>query len=259
MGNIRKYLSLGILLIVIASAGCTGPSNEVTQEAEVTQTELTFFIGSCMAPAVAEMLEVFYAQNPGVNVTLVTRSSEVLIRNIGEWEEGDVFMAGAGSFAEEAIELGYMESYSPVSDHKTVMIVPKGNPLGLKTLEDITDDNIRVIMSTGKMVLTAVEETDVYEEIMDNHVFIEETKCSRMPQSVDEGLADVAIACLPSANRVDGVEYIEVPELNRPDIIPIGVLEFSENKELAQKFVDIVVSDFGKSEMEKHGFGPLEG
>jgi molybdate transport system substrate-binding protein len=144
------------------------------------------------------------------------------------------------------------------------MIVPKGNPLGLKSLEDLTDDDIRVIIGSldlgmGRMCVNAIGDTDVYEEITDNYVFIEETKCIRIPQSVDEGLVDVALGCMPSSYRVDGVEFIEVAELNRSEIIPIGVLEFSENKELAQKFVDIAASDFGKSVMEKHGFEPLEG
>ena len=53
----------------------------------------------------------------------------------------------------------------------------------------------------------------------------------------------------------DKTEVVKIPENeNIIKTIPIGVLTFSENKEYARGFVDLVTSAEGRAIYEKYGF-----
>ena len=70
------------------------------------------------------------------------------------------------------------------------------------------------------------------------------------------GTADASIIWKASlAGTENKTDIIEIPkEQNIIKVIPIGTLTFSENKDMAKKFVDFVTSDKGKAVFEKYGF-----
>jgi len=56
----------------------------------------------------------------------------------------------------------------------------------------------------------------------------------------------------------DQVQIIEIPEnLNLLAAYPIAIVEGSQNSELAQDWIDLVLSDEGQAVLEKHGFIPV--
>jgi len=56
----------------------------------------------------------------------------------------------------------------------------------------------------------------------------------------------------------DQVQIIEIPEnLNLLAAYPIAIVEWSQNSELAQDWIDLVLSDEGQAVLEKHGFIPV--
>ena len=62
-------------------------------------------------------------------------------------------------------------------------------------------------------------------------------------------------------NGVDAkdIEVISIPqEQNAIDKVPVCVLSFTKNPELAQAFVDFVKSDEGRAIFVKHGFKTIE-
>lgn len=257
--GLKKTLPLLIFTLIITLFSlCLTPPEEV-----VKGKELTLYVGSCMGGAIKELANDFMADHPGITITVVAKGSAALLDDIGDVERGDVFMPGEESFTQDAIELGYIDSYFPVANHKLTVIVPEGNPMGISHLEDLTDDSVRVVaggdeIAMGRMWTKAGGGTQTFEDIIDNYVYVEESKCSRIPKAVAGGQADVGISCVASSLKVDGVEYIGVQEFSEHSfIIPIGVLKFSEDEELAQDFVDFVTSDYGREIMAKHGFEAL--
>lgn len=246
------------LIFLLLSSLCLTSS---TDQEEIT--ELTFYAASCMAGSAQELVSDFEAMNPRVKISVVSKGSGTLFDNIAEWQRGDVFMPGEESFAIQAVEEGYMESYTPVAYHTLTLIVPEGNPGGITDLEDIINDDVRVVgggldTAMGRMCADAIGGTKIYEEILDNYVYLEETKCSGIPLAVTDDQADVGISCYASADRVEGVEVIEIRDfMEHSSIIPIGVLKFSEEEELAAKFVDFVTSRTGKEIIKGHGFDPV--
>ncbi len=56
----------------------------------------------------------------------------------------------------------------------------------------------------------------------------------------------------------DQVEVIEIPQnLNVIATYPIAVMEGSPNPELAQRWVDLVLSDEGQRVLKRYGFEPV--
>ena len=171
-------------------------------------------------------------------------------------------MPGEESFAKQAVDKKYMDAYTLIAYHSLAVIVSDENEKGIKSLKDITDDNIRVVVGDSgtameRMMLELIGETPIFGEIRDNYVYLHNSKCSRIPEAVAEKQADVGISCNASALRVKGVHAIDIPEFSNNFKIPIGVLKFSKDEELAQSFVEFVKSDTCRDILEKHGFGHI--
>lgn len=247
-----------ILVLLVSMSLCLGTQEEVKGD-----TVLTVYVGACMTGALSELASDFEAQNPGVDVAIIAKSNVNLIEILHEFKEGDVFIPDDGVVADEAFEAGYLKSYEDVATSRLSIVVQEGNPFGITTLEDLTNDEIRVVIgrddnAMGIALNEILGDSTVLSEIKDNYVCVEESKCGALPAAILNGDVDAAITCSPSALRTEGLEVIDVPELEGVKFrVTVGVLEFSKNKDLAQKFADRVASQEGKDILLEYGYDPL--
>ncbi len=248
---------LAIILVVIIASGCI-------QEEIKEEESLLVYSSNCMKRPMTEIGQIF-EQRQGIKVEYVFGGSGPIWRKIGEWERGDVFISGSESYAEMAKEKGYFETYSLVAYHTQVIIVPKDNPANINSLHDLTNDSVRMgigdhrVTAMGKQALKIFENANMTEEIHDNYVVLLESDCADIVPTLLKGKTDAAINCIPSTRGFeDRVAIIGIPEdVNEIKRIPIGVLTFSEDKDNANRFVSLVVSDEGKAVFEKYGFEPI--
>ncbi len=260
--TLNRLLIFGGLFILLL-IGFLFLFRNISHEEILKEKKLMVYVGSCMMNPIKVIVGEFSRSHPEVDITVVAKGSGMLMNNIRDWERGDIFMPGEESYAKEAIDLGYMDSYTPIANHKLTVIIQKGNPKGIASIEDITDDSIRVVaggkkIAMGRMFIETIGPSPNYNKILDNHMYAEETKCTRISKSVASNLTDVGITCLASSLRVAGVDHIDIKELSdHPFIIPVGILKFTNEREAAQQFIDLVTSEFGKGIMEQHGFPPI--
>ncbi len=260
--NYNIFFVIGGLAVLLLS-GALFFFSQSTNEKAVEEKQLMVYVGSCMKNPIKIIADEFSKSNPGINITIVAKGTGMLMSNIKEWKRGDIFIPGEVSYAKEAIKNGYMERYTPLANHELTLIVPEGNPMGISSLEDITDNSVRVVaggteIAMGRMFRETTGDTPFYKQIIDNHMYAEETKCTRIAKSVANGLTDVGITCLASSFRVQGTDNINIKKLsNHQFIIPIGLLKFTKEKKASQQFINLVMSDYGKGVMKQHGFPPL--
>ncbi|MEE8403676.1 MAG: molybdate ABC transporter substrate-binding protein [Candidatus Hydrothermarchaeaceae archaeon] len=251
-----------ILLFVIIIAGVGGCLQEEVEE----EKSILVYSSECMKKPMTDIGQMF-EQREGIKVEYVFGGSGALMHEITEWERGDVYMPGSESYARQAEELGYFETYVIVARHPLTIIVPKKNQVNIKTIYDLTNDSVRIGLgdpettAVGKMTFKIFENANITSKIMDNYVVLYESDCADMMPTLLEGETDVAINCIPSTYEfIDKVVLIDIPpEVNLERMAPIGVLTFSEDMDSAAKFVDFAASEEGKAIFKKYGFAPLEG
>jgi molybdate transport system substrate-binding protein len=252
----KKALFGGIILAILISSvtGIAGCSSQ-TEEA----ASLLVYSGAGMNKPMDE-IGIAFQEKYGVEVRYNYAGSNALLSQMELSEEGDAYMPGATMYIEIAAEKGLVDYQQLIAYHIPVITVPKGNPAGITCLEDLAKPGVRLVWGdpdvaaigkTGKKIL---ENNGLYEAAWANVIATLPTMNEVMMQ-IALGQADASVNWWDTVKTVEDIEVIEIPvEQNSISIIPIGATTFSENPELARKFVDFCASDEGQAIFRNHGF-----
>lgn len=182
-------------------------------------------------------------------------------------KKGDIFFPGSSDFMEKAKDKGviYPETEKPVVYLVPAIVVPKGNPKGIKSLKDLAKNRIKVIMANPKDVCVGLYAVEIIEnnfnewekEAFKKNLLNYTESCEKTATAISLGAADAAIGW--SVFQYWDRERIEViplkfHEVKRIGYIPIAISKFTRNRAMAQKFIDFVTSKEGKAIFKKHGY-----
>ena len=252
-------------------ANATTPSEGATSE-PVEEVTLTVFAASSLTDALTEMGQVFEAQHSGVTVQFNFANSSDLAMQLAEGAPGDLFASANKAQMDNAIAAGRMAG-EPVAflTNNLVIIVPADNPAGITTLADLANNGIKLVSALPDVPIRAFTEqmlgnaaadaaygADFKTTVLANLVS-EEANVRQLAAKVALGEADAGIVYRSDVTPdiSEQVQVIEIPdELNVVAVYPIGVINDSANPEMAQAFVDLVLSAEGQAVLAKWGFGP---
>ncbi|MBN1134067.1 MAG: molybdate ABC transporter substrate-binding protein [Methanosarcinaceae archaeon] len=232
-----------------------GIENSTTEDSEA----LLVYCGAGMREPMDE-IGVLFEQKYGTPVNYNYAGSNTLLSQIELIQQGDVYMPGATYYYEVANEKGFTDYEQFVAYHIPVITVPKGNPAGITSLEDLAKPEVKVILgdpkacAIGVLANSILEKNGISDEVLENVVTYGATVNELVIyMSMGQGDASIIWKDLVVNNELfDVVEISE--EQNTIKIIPIATLTCSNNKDTASKFVDFVISTEGKKIFEKHGF-----
>ena len=246
-----KYsaLSLMIGLILPISLAVAGSAAE---------DSLLVYCGAGLNEPMEEIAALFEEQE-GVQIDYTYGGAAQLLTQIELYQTGDLYMPGARSYIDSAIEKGFVDETVNVVYHVPCIIVPKGNPAGVQSLEDLAEPGVRVALgdpegpAIGKVSKKMLEGLGIWEDVEENVVALSAT-VNELLVYISLGQADAAIVWEDLYNS-DEMDKVEIPqEMNDVKVVPIGTLVFSEKKEMAEKFMNFVASDEGKVVFADHGF-----
>ncbi|HNH26647.1 MAG TPA: molybdate ABC transporter substrate-binding protein, partial [Anaerolineales bacterium] len=213
--------------------------------------------------------ENFQTANPGVTVTFNFAGSQALRTQIEEGAPADIFASASGKEMDAAIEGKFIaeDSNQVFLTNKLVVILPADNPAGLETLEDLANSGVKIVLAAeevpvGNYARQALDlmngsfGADFKDKVLAN-VVSNEDNVKQVVSKVQLGEADAGIVYTSDAVAAPELKSIEIPaELNVIAKYPIAPLVKSENADLAQAFMDYVLSDEGQAILAKWGFGP---
>lgn len=258
---------LTVCLMGLSFAACSGNSSGGADPAGQTKGNdsgetLFVYSGAGLKKPMDEIAEI-YKENKNIMVEYSYAGSAQLISQMELSKKGDVFIVGSEQVYKTAMEKDLAGEYQTVAHHTPVIAVPKGNAKGIQTLEDMAKDGVKVILgdeesnAIGKTAQKIIKKNKL-EDINNNVV----SKAATVNEIVTQLIAGQADAAIVTADCVFGNSDIETiaidPQKNIDELIPIGIVKFSEKTEAAQEFVDFIVSDEGKAVFEKYGFEPVK-
>jgi molybdate transport system substrate-binding protein len=221
---------------------------------------LKLFCGGGIRPPINEIIELF-KEETGVEVKPTYAGSGVLLTQVQLTQDGDLYMPGDEMFMSRAEEKGYITEKKFAGYFIPVLMVQKGNPKGIASLADMGKADVRVgvgdpeACAVGEVTKSILERNGLEGQVRGNVVYTSATVVE-LANAVKLKTIDVAVVWdATAALYTDDTEVVPIPqEQNVIARIPIGILSFSKNKELARKFMDFVISDRGRSIFEKHGY-----
>jgi len=252
-----------IVLFLAISLFVSGPYAIAENE-----EDLHFFCGSAVKTPMQEIIQS-YKVDKGVRVNVIYSGSGGLLSQMELSKRGDVYLCGSPDYIAIGEEKGLLVKGTDklVAYLVPAIIVPKGNPQGIHSLEDLTKKGVRIGMGNPESVclgLYGVELLDkngLLESVLPNVVVFakscEDTATLAVLRKVDAILGwDVFQSWNP-----DKVEWIKIDpdKIPRISYIAIAIPVFVKDRRLAQDFINYVLSLKGKAIFKKWGYVSEEG
>nr|WP_319393609.1 substrate-binding domain-containing protein [uncultured Desulfobacter sp.] len=162
---------------------------------------------------------------------------------------------------------GKMLGFKPLCFTKYVVATPKGNPAGIESIKDMGKNGVKTIITPeasppgGKASMIILKKAGVADKAKANAVLVGDCVQTAVTD-LARGKADAAvieqrITHLPQFK--DRLETLPISEAFIPPVpVPftIGVMKWAKNRELAESFVEFILSDKGQAWFQRAGFIP---
>jgi molybdate transport system substrate-binding protein len=228
---------------------------------------LTVFAASSLTDAFGELKADVEEEHPGTEAKLNFAGSSTLLTQLEQGAPADVFASADEAKMDDAVRDGLAQAPQTFARNRLTVIVAAGNPAGIESYRDLAKAGITLVLAQDEVPVAqyakesltkanAVYGSDFSERVL-SKVASREADVKAAANRVAVGDADATIVYTSDAtpDLRERVEVIEIPEeLNVVASYPIALTENAQSLELAQGWVDLVLSDEGQRVMEKWGF-----
>jgi molybdate transport system substrate-binding protein len=249
-----KRLIAAILMMTVVFSSITACSKEETKEGN-GKPELLLFSGAGIRLAASSLVEEFTKKHE-TPISIDYDGSGRLLGKISSIQKGDLYMPGSRLYVDIAAEKDLLEkeSIKTVAYFIPVILVQKGNPKNIRSLEDFKREDVKIGLgdersaAVGKKAQKILKINNIaYEEISKNVVYksgtVDELGIAIQMRNVDA----VIIWDVNAKYFTEHGDIIAIPEeKNSISEIPIGILKASKHKAEAMKFVDYITSPEGR-------------
>ena len=256
-----RFLSTCLALVLISSAPAA-PARGAR--------ELTVFAAASLREAFAELGKTFEREHPQTKVIFSLAGSQELRTQIEHGAPADVFASADWKHMQALVAAKLASGPRNFVRNEPVVVVPKGNPAGVKALADLPRAKRIVVgapeVPIGTYALRILEAASrrygaAFGRAVEAHIVSREPNVRQVLSKVALGEADAAIVYRTDARASKGgVEVISIPEdLNVVAEYPVAVVANAREPELAREFVDLLLSPAGQETLGRFGFRPGSG
>ncbi len=267
--------ALAALAAVALLAGCSNSEQDSTASNSADSTaagQSGSTADSSAAEAVA--LNVFAASSTRVlndelkaaaaglatpaTLTFSNGGSSELVQQIKDGAPADLLLTASKKTMDQAVADGTVEPPVTLATNVMVMVVPKGNPGDIHSVEDLTDDKT-VVLCDPTVPCGDVSAHIIEEKGLKVNADSLESQVADVVGKVSSGEADAGwVYSTDAAAAGDSVEVIEIPGSEEHTNRILGaVTKETQNKEAAQGVLDLLADDFDTT-WKEYGFTPAD-
>lgn len=219
--------------------------------------KVTVFAAASLTEAFTELGKQYEAEHDGSSVAFSFGASSDLAGQIDQGAPADVFASADEANMEKVVESG-MNDGEPRNFAGNVLeiAVPKGNPAGIKNLDDFADKALKLAICDVE-VPCGNAATEVFSKAgVDASIDSYEPDVKSVLTKVELGEVDAGLVyhsdVLAAGDRIDSIAIPKQFEV--VNTYPIVAIKDAANPDGAQDFIDLVLSEDGQAEMKKWGF-----
>lgn len=208
-----------------------------------------------------------YEKDTGAKVTYTGAFAAALGKALMTWAETDVFACRVLDLAKKLRAANKMAYFKPLCFTEYLLITPKGNPAGIKSVRDLARPDVRVVLAPdasppgGKAILAILSKAGVKDAAMRNAV-VKGSCVQRTMKYIIDGEGDVSVVerrvtRIPQfKNEVDIIPISDELQPIHPLTFTVGVMNSTKNHTLADHYVEFITSKEGQFFFERQGFIP---
>lgn len=249
--------SVGLLAACGGSDG-DGSTGDSSATAEGDGGQITVAAAASLTDTFTELAESF-EEETGTQVDVTFAGSSDLVAQIEGGAPFDVF-ASADEANMAKVEDDVEGTPALFASNTLTIVTEPGNPLDISGLEDLTSDDVTVVVCAPQVPCGAATETVEEAAGITLTPASEESKVTDVLAKVRAGEADAGLVYVTdAAGAGDDVTTVEFPEAGEAvNLYPIATLADSDSPDQAAAFRDYVSGPKGQSVLSAAGFGPPE-
>jgi molybdate transport system substrate-binding protein len=241
----------------LALAACGGGDDDSGGgAASESSNEIKVFAAASLTAAFTKLGEQYSSANGGTKVAFNFAGSQALATQIQQAAPADVFASADLPNMDKVKDLvGTPQNFA---SNLLAIVVEKGNPKGVKTLDDLASPDLKVVLAAeevpaGKYAKQILDKAGVSVSPVS-----QEDNVKAVVTKVSLGEADAGIVYVTDVTAGgDKVEGVDIPDdQNVMATYPIATVKASKAHDKAQAFMDLVLSADGQQVLKEYGFLP---
>ncbi len=269
----KSFFVLFILLIVVivlvfGLQQLRGPRGQTTSNNSTNNNnELFVYCAAGLKPAIQPLIETFQKQYH-INVQVQYGGSGTLLSNLQISKIGDLYLAADASYLEIAEKKGLVKELLPLAYMRPVIVVAKGNPKRIQSIENLSDPALRVALaspeaaSIGKQTQAILEKAGKWKALelntQKNGVF--KSTVNDVANDVKLGSVGAGIVWDATVNQYPELEAVHIPLFDSAvNEVQVGVLTSTQQPTTALRLARYLNSRVGNQVFEKQGYEAVKG
>jgi molybdate transport system substrate-binding protein len=249
-----------ILIGAFALGGCLSGAPACSAES------LLVFAGAASKPPTEEAAKL-YEQKTGVKVDLVFGGSGSVLAQMKLAKQGDIYFPGSSDYMEKAKRAGdvFADSEKTIVYLISAINVAKGNPLGIRTLRDLTRPGLHVAIGNPETVCVGAYAVEIIEKeftaaekaAFQRNLLNYTESCEKTATAISLKMADAVIGWSVFEHWDPArIETVRLPatQVQRIGYIPIAVSKFTKNNASARRFIDFLAGPEGRKIFSRHNY-----
>ncbi len=262
---LRDLCALIMLGLMIVTGGCDDSSSNKAGDNPKTFAgrKLVLFVGSASQPP-TELAVRTFEEKTGAKLEVHFGGSGEMLSSMKLAGQGDIYFPGSSDYIELAKREGLVDPASEtiIAYLVPAINVPKDNPKGIATLEDLAKPGVRVAIARPDTVCVGLYAVEVLEragltaQVRPNIVNNTES-CAKTAQIVALGQVDAVLGWDVFESWDPGkIKTIYLPKQRVPRIgvLPAVIGSKSKDVELAKAFLAFLTSPEGQAIYSKWNY-----
>lgn len=223
-----------VLVALLLLAGCGGSDDEATVFAAASLTEAFSDLGGA---------------------TYSFAGSSTVVAQIWEGAPADVVATADERTMEVLVDAGLVRAPVIFATNTLAVVVERGNPEGIDTLDDLSDDDLVVVLVDPTVPAGAYTEQVLGDASVTVRARSLELDVKSALAKVTSGEADATIVYASDlrAAEADADGFVLPKVQNVTARYPIAAV-IGGDEDAAQRFIDRVLSERGMAVLRRHGF-----
>jgi len=250
-------LKLLVCCCILALAGA------FAQQTEAKQEELIVSAAASLTDVFQEMGSAFEMAHPGIRVVFNFAASGALLQQIHRGAPVDVFAPADQKSMDRALEKGLLRAGTRrnFASNRLVLVTPGRATSSIEDLQELTKEEIAWVsignpetVPAGWYAKQIVILEGLWETLQPKLIFAESVR--QVLDYLNRGEVDAGFVYETDAAISAGkVKLVAVLDQGEAILYPFAALAASRKQDLAQRFMEFVTSEEGRTILATHGFG----
>lgn len=247
------------LVLILALLSASAP----VALAAPAKPEMLIYCGITMIRPMTEIAHAF-ERSENVKIVLAQGGSEDLYQSLKKSGVGDLYLPGEPTFRSKYISEGLLGDVTTVGYNQLAIMVKKGNPKKIKgDVKELLRSDVTTIIgnaesgSVGKESKDVLTAAGIYNKVLDASIYLAPDSRG-LNNAMKNGEADAILNWRATGFFPDNAKFVDVidlnPKLAPPQALLLNLLTFSQNKDLAKRFMQFTAGEEGQAVFRKFGF-----